>query len=111
MDHRLGEHGCGGGAIASDVIRLGGNFLGQLGAKVLKRVFKFNFARNGHTIVGDCGRAPLLVNDDIAALGAKRHFDDICKCIDACLKAATCILIKFQNLCHGIPLLCCCVRS
>ena len=37
VDHRLGEHRGGGGAVTGDVVGLGGDFLHQLGAHVLER--------------------------------------------------------------------------
>ena len=38
VDHRLGEHGRGRRAVTGDVVGLGGDLLGQLGAEVLERV-------------------------------------------------------------------------
>ena len=40
---RLGEHGRGGGAVAGDVVGLGGDFLDELGAHVLERVVELDF--------------------------------------------------------------------
>src|SRR3546814_14527965 len=62
---------------------LGGNFLGQLRTEVLERVVELDLAGHGHTIVGDGGRAPLLVQHDVAALGAKRHLDRVGPGVDA----------------------------
>ena len=41
-DHRLGEHGGGGGAVTGDVVGLGGDLLGELGAEVLVRVLELD---------------------------------------------------------------------
>jgi hypothetical protein len=42
LDQCLGEDGGGGGAVTGDVVRLGGDFLGQLGAEVLVRVVQLD---------------------------------------------------------------------
>ncbi len=68
----LGQNGGGGGAVASDIVGLGGGFLQQLRAHVLKRVFQFDFFGHGHAVMGDGGGAVLLVQRHVAALGAER---------------------------------------
>ena len=70
-DDGLGQHGGGGGAVAGDVVGLGGGFLEQLGAHVLVRVFQFDFLGHGHAVVGDGGGAEFLVQRHVAALGAE----------------------------------------
>ena len=45
--------GSGGGAVACDVVGLGGNFLHQLCAHVLERVFELDLLGDGHAVVGD----------------------------------------------------------
>ena len=102
VHHRLSENGGGGGAVACDVVGLGRNFLGQLGAEVLVRVLELDLLGDGHAIVRDRGRAPLLVNDHIAALGAEGHLDGISECIDTALQAVTCVFVEFENLCHCV---------
>src|SRR3546814_33955 len=79
---------------------LGGNFLGQLRTEVLERVVELDLASHGHTIVGDGGRAPLLVQHDVAALGAKRHLDRVGQGVDAPLQRAARVLIELKNLRH-----------
>ena len=103
LDHRLGENGRGGGAITGDVIGLGGHLLGELGAEVLIGVFELDLARDGHAIIGDGRRAPLLVDDDIAALGAERHLDGIGEGVDAPLQRLAGGVVELQFLGHGNP--------
>ena len=67
LDDRLAEDGGGGGAVASDVVGLGGDLLGQLGADVLEGVLEFDVLGDGHTVVGDGGGAELLIENDVAA--------------------------------------------
>src|SRR6202011_5900928 len=74
---RLGQHGGGGGAVARDVVGLGGHLLRELGAEVLVRVVELDLAGDGDTVVGDGGSAEALADDDVAALGADRHFDRV----------------------------------
>ena len=66
VDQCLCEHGCSGGTVTGYVVGLGGDFLRQLGAQVLVRVVQFNFAGNGHAVIGDDGCAPLLVEHNVA---------------------------------------------
>jgi hypothetical protein len=47
-DHRLGEHGGGGGAVAGDVVGLLGDLLDELGALVLERVLELDLRRSTH---------------------------------------------------------------
>ena len=72
-DDRLGEHRGGRGAVAGDVLGLGGGFLEQLRAHVLERVVELDVAGDGHAVMGDGRRAVLLVQRDVAALGAERR--------------------------------------
>ena len=85
-DHRLAEDGRGGGAVAGDVVRLGGDFLEQLRAHVLERILELDLLGDGHAVVGDRGRAELLVEDDVAALGAERDLDGVGQSVDAALE-------------------------
>ena len=70
-DHRLGEHGGGGGPVTGDVVGLGGDFLDQLGAHVLEGLLELDLLGDGDAVVGDGRRAELLVEHDVAALGAE----------------------------------------
>ena len=71
---RLGQHGGGGGAVAGDVVSLLGDFLDQLCADLLVRVLQLDLLGDGHTIVGDRGGAPLLLEDDVATSGPSVTF-------------------------------------
>ena len=67
----LGQHGGGGGAVAGDVVGLGGDLLHELGAHVLELVVELHLSGDRHAVVGDGRRAELLVEDHVAALGAE----------------------------------------
>src|SRR5580692_6530015 len=103
VHHVLGEHGRRGGAVTGDIVRLGGDFLGELGAQVLVGVLQLHLLGDGHTIVGDGGSAPLLVDHDVAAPRAERHLDGVRELVYATLKGATGILAELQDLCHYLP--------
>ncbi len=100
VDHRLGEDGRGRGAVTGDVVGLGGDLLGELRTEVLERVVELDLAGDGHAVVGDGGRAPLLVEDDVAALGAERHLDGVGEGVHATLEGAAGVLVELQDLRH-----------
>ena len=100
MDDRLRKQGSGGGAIARNIVGLGSNFLNKLRAHVFKRIFQFDFLRNGHTVVRDEGRAIFLVEHYVAAFGPQGDLDGIRQCVHAGLKGAAGFFAIFQLFCH-----------
>ena len=103
VDHRLGEHGRGRGAVTGDVVGLGRDLLGELGAEVLVRVVELDLAGDGHAVVGDRGRAALLVDDDVAAARAERHLDGVGERVDAALAGVRrASSSNSQDLGHGV---------
>ena len=104
-NQRLGQHGGGGGAVAGDVVGLLGDFLDQLSADLLVRVLQLDLLGDGHTIVGDRGGAPLLLQDDVAALGAQRHLYRVGEGVQAPLEAATGLFVvrNYLGHCEVIP--------
>ena len=103
MHERLGENGCGCRAVTGNVVGLGRDFLRELSAEVLVRIIELDLAGDRHAVVRDGGGAPLLVEDDVAALGAKRHLDGVRELVDAALKRATRLLVVNDFFCHGKP--------
>src|SRR5699024_8872459 len=67
----LGKNGSGSRTVSCDVISFLGNFLDELGTDLLVRFLEFDLLGDGHTIVSDRGCAPLLLENYVAALGAK----------------------------------------
>ena len=106
-DHGLGEQGGGGGAVAGDVVGLDGDFLHQLSAHVLKGILKLDLFGDGHAVVGDEGRAVLLLEHDVAALGAEGDLDGICEGVDAGFQGLAGVVAVFELLCHNVFLLNC----
>src|SRR5699024_4905587 len=104
-DHSLGQDGGGGGAVAGGVVGLGCDFLHQLGAHVLKRVLQLDLLGDGHAVVGDDGCAVLLVQHDVAALGAQGDLDGVGQRINAGAKCLAGVLALFDLFCHKVSLL------
>src|SRR5690606_5505910 len=74
----------------------------QLGAEVLERVVELDLLRDRHTIVGDGGCAPLLVDDDVAAFGTKGHLHGVRERVDAAFESSPRVLVELQNLRHEL---------
>jgi hypothetical protein len=100
-DDRLGEHGGGGGAVAGDVVGLGGDLAHELGALVLEDVLELDLTGDGHAVVGDRRRAELLVEHDVAALRAERDLDGVGEDVDAALERAARLLVEPVE--RGLP--------
>jgi hypothetical protein len=65
----MSEHSGSGGAITGDVVGLGCGFLEQLGAHILKWVFKFDLLRDRNAVMRDHRRTELAVHSHVTALG------------------------------------------
>ena len=100
-DESLGQHGGGGGAVTRDVVGLLGNFLDELGPDLLVRVLELDLLGDGDTVVGDRGGAPLLLQDDVAALRAKRHLDGVGEGVHTPLEATARLFIESNQLGHS----------
>src|SRR5436305_3166 len=101
-DERLGEDGGGGRAVTRDVVGLLGYFFDELRADLLVRVLELDLLGDGHTIVGDRGGAPLLLQDDVATLRAERHLDGIGELVHATLEGATRLLVERDEFGHAV---------
>src|SRR5690606_6668111 len=97
----LRQHGGRGGAVTGDVVGLGRHFLGQLGAEILVGVLELDVPGDGHAVVGDRRRAPLLVQDDVAPLGTEGHLHRVGEGVDATLQGAPSLLVERKDLRHG----------
>ena len=103
-DHRPREHGGGGGAVTGDVVGLLGDFLDQLGADLLVRVLEVDLLGDRDAVVRDRGRAPLLLEHDVAALRAERDADGVGELVHARLERPAGVLVVGDLLRHsGVP--------
>ena len=100
VDDGLGQHGGGGGAVTGDVVGLGGGFLEELRAHVLEGVVELDLLGDGDAVVGDGRRAELLVERDVAALGAERGLDRTGEGVDTVFQGLPSLGIEFDNLGH-----------
>ena len=99
-DQRLGQHGRGGRAVTGDVVGLLRYFLDQLGADLLVGVLELDLLGDADSVVGDRGCAPLLLQHDVAALGAERHLHGVGENVHAALEAAAGLLVERDHLGH-----------
>src|SRR5690606_4360316 len=76
--------------------------LGELRAEVLVGILELDLTGDGHAVVGDGGGAPLLVEHDVAALGAERHLDGVRELVDAALESASCVLVVQDLFGHWV---------
>ena len=100
VDHGPGQHGRRGGAVTGHVVGLLGDFLDQLGADLLEGVLEVDLLGDRHAVVGDGRGAPLLVQHDVAALGAERDADGVRQLVHAGLQAAAGVLVEGDDLGH-----------
>ena len=99
--HRPGQHRGGGGAVTGDVVGLLGDFLDQLGADLLVRVLELDLLGDGDAVVGDRGRAPLLLEHDVAALRAEGDAHGVGELVHARLEGAAGLLVERDDLGHA----------
>ena len=100
VDHGPGQHGGGGGAVTGDVVGLLGDLLDELGADLLVGVRELDLLGDGDAVVGDRGGAPLLVEHDVATLGAEGHPDRVGQLVHATLEGAPRLLVERDDLGH-----------
>ena len=96
----LGEERRRRRAVARDVIRLGGDFLNHLSAHILEGIGKLDFLGYGNSVLGDLGRAELLVDDDVTAGRTESRSYGARKLLDTGENLLTSFCIKFNLLSH-----------
>src|SRR5690606_24093448 len=64
------------------------------------RLLKLDLLGDAHTVVGDGGSTPLLLEHDVAPLRAQRHPHGVGEVVHAPLKAAARLLIERDHLGH-----------
>src|SRR6202035_4676336 len=100
---RLREHGRRRRAVTGNVVGLLRYFLDQLGTDLLPRVLELDLLGDGHTIVGDRGCAPLLLENHVPALGAEGYLHGVGELVHTALEAAPGVLVKRDHLrCHRL---------
>ena len=97
---RLRQHGGGRRAVTGGVGRLARDLAHHLRAHVLERILEVDFLGDRHAVLGDGGGAELLVEDDVAPLGAERHLDRVGQLVDAAQDRLTRLLAVNNLFCH-----------
>ena len=82
-----------------------GYFFNQLCAHVFKRIFQFDVAGNGYTVIGDGRCAEFLFQNNVTAFRTEGYFYSVSQSIYATLQAATSFFIKQNLFSHFISLL------
>ena len=98
----VGEDGGRSGAVAGDVVGLGGDFLEELGAHVLVGVLELDFLGYRNAVLGDGGRAELFVEEDIAALGSEGDLYRLGDSLDADEELAPRVFTEQDLLGHSL---------
>ena len=91
LHDRGGKHGRCRRAVAGEIVGLRGNFAHHLCAHILELVGKLDLLRHGHAVLGDPRSTVGLVDHDVAALRAERHFDGVVEGIDTVQKPVACV--------------------
>ena len=97
---RLRQHRRRRRAVAGRVRRLARDLAHHLRAHVLERILEVDFLGDGHAVLGDGGGAELLVEDDVAALGAERDLHRVGQLVDAAQDGLARLLAVNDLLCH-----------
>ena len=93
----LGQHGCGGGAVASDIVGLLGDLFDELSTDLLVGILEIDLLGDGHTIIGDRGGAPLLLENDVAALRAQGDLHGVGEHVHAALERPPGLLVECNH--------------
>ena len=74
----------------------------ELRAHVLERILELDLLCDGNTVVGYQRCAELLIEHDVAALGAEGDLNRICKLIHAALNSLACFFAENNLFCHDV---------
>jgi hypothetical protein len=98
LHHGLRQHGGRRRPISRHVFGLLGDFLDELGADVLLRVFQVKLARYGDTIVGDRRHAPVPCEHHVAAFRSERDLDRCRDLVESSLEGTTSLSVQRDQL-------------
>src|SRR5262249_41876391 len=91
-------HRGGRRAVTGDVRRLGRHLAHHLRAHVLVRVVELDLLGHAHAVLRDGGRAPLLVEHDVAAARSERHLHGLGEDLPALHELGAGLLAEQQHL-------------
>ena len=101
----LSQNGSRGGPVAGDVAGLGGDFTYHLCAHVLEAILQLDLFRYRDAVLGYERRTELLLNHNVAALGAEGHLHGVCHKVDAAEDRLPRPFSLNDLLCHDCSLL------
>ena len=105
----LGQNGGGGGAVAGYVGGFRRHFTHHLCAHVLERILQLDLFGYRHTVFGDARSAELLLQNNVAALGAEGDLHCVGELVDAAQDGLAGLIAIDYLFCHEcFP---CCVNS
>ena len=93
-----GEHGGRGGTVTGDLVGLAGDILEETSAEVLELVLEGDGAGDGHTVLGDLGRAEAGLNEHVAALGTESGGHGPCEGLDTLEKCLSALNAELELL-------------
>ena len=99
-DHGPRQHRGGGGAVTGDVVGLLGDFLDELGTQLLEWILELDLLGDRYAVVGDGGSTPLLLQHDVAALGAQGDAHCVCELVHTALERPAGLLVERDQLGH-----------
>src|SRR5205085_1457059 len=79
-----------------------GDLFDQLGADLLVGVLELDLLGDGNTVVGDRGGSPLLVEHDVAALGAERDPYGVGQLVHPALEGAAGGFVEGDQFGHAV---------
>jgi hypothetical protein len=101
LDHRVGQHRGGGGAVTGGVVGLAGGLADQGDAGVLDVVFELNLFGDRDAIIDDLGGAELLLQHHVAALGTQGDSNGLSQNVDTSFESSASVLVVNNALSHG----------
>ena len=102
VDHSLCKDCSCGRAVACDIVCLGGDFLDQLCAHVLKIVLELDLLCDRNAVVSDRRSAVGFVKDNVSALGAQCDLYCIREFVDSGSHCHSGVCAVFEIFCHNI---------
>jgi hypothetical protein len=89
-------------AVAGYIVGLLGDLLDQLGAEALERILELDLLGDGDAVIRDGRRPPLLLEDDVAALGSEGDLDRVGQGVHPLLHGPARFLVERELLyCHS----------
>ena len=101
LDHGVGQHGGGGGAVTGGIVGLGGGLTDQGHTGVLDVILELDLLGDCDAVVDDLRGAELLLQHHVAALGAEGDGNRLSQDVDTFFEGAAGLLVVDDALSHG----------